>query len=84
MFHDILNLVRKKKKTIEVSETYCILTCRCCGGTEEILGDVTMRNLSNGWGSLSIDTNQNGSVFEWLMCPNCVDTVKIIAGLKKK
>ena len=40
---------QKKKKTIEVSETYCILTCRCCGGTEEILGDVNMRNLSNGW-----------------------------------
>ena len=78
MDHDILNLVRKRKVTTIINEEYSVLTCRKCGCQEEIIGDVTMYNLSHGWGALSIDSCK---VFHWLLCPDCIDKVRKVAGL---
>ena len=61
---------------------YSILTCRSCGKKEKIKGHVEIKRLMCGWGVYHMDTNDCSSVYEWLLCPDCVKKVNDAAGIK--
>jgi len=82
MDHDILELVRQKQVIRIEDEVYSILTCRCCGFQEEFIGTMDTFSLSGGWYALSLGDRGPSKVLDWLLCPKCVNKVRLAAGLK--
>ena len=81
MFHDILSRCRKKLVTREETEEYSVLTCRCCHKEAEFIGRVSISTLPGGWSAMSLDTLGNSTVFQWLLCQECTNRVRVAAGL---